>query len=211
MSMQNLFLPSQNHTTNGAQRADWALRVGIALVFSLVALGLRFAPLPENFACFGALSIFCGFVLNGAWRWSIPLLSLFAADCIGHFNGLPGMGFYNVATMALNYAGFAFMISIGMGASYWLAQRDQQWIPWVGIVATSFVGSITFFLVSNFGAWLDPVMGYDSSVAGLLQSYWMGLPFFRTTILSDMFFSTGFYTAYQLVKNLAIESRWALK
>lgn len=176
------------------------IRLATALVFSLVALLFRFAPLPENFACFGALSLFCGLMLKGPMRWALPMMTLFAADCLGHFLGTPQMGFYNVQSMTLNYLGMAAMVLVGTGVGA-LANLESrnQWQPWAMVAGGCLTGSMLFFLISNFGAWLDPLMGYETSLGGLIQCYTMGLPFFRPTLTSDMLFGVGFYATYRLV------------
>lgn len=161
--------------------------------FGLVSLALRFAPLPENFATFGALAFFCGLFLTGPARWFVPALVLFAADCLGHFLNVPGMGFYHPTSMVLNYIAFAAVASIGAGCSTWWNRTSTPVVASIaslpfGVIAGSFV----FFLISNFGAWLDPQMGYESSLAGLGRCYWMGLPFWRSTLASDLCFGLGF-------------------
>ena len=95
---------------------QYGLAIGLAL--SVLVLALRFAPLPENFSGFGALAIFCGLFGKGFQRWLIPLLTLFAADCIGHFGHIRGMGFYAPQTMLLNYLGFAVMTGIEIGRAH---------------------------------------------------------------------------------------------
>jgi hypothetical protein len=206
--MQNPNLSSWLRAQVNPMNSDVALKVGVASAFACIALVLRFAPLPENFGCFGALCVFCGFVLTGASRWLVPLVSFFLADCVGHFLSTTGMGFYHVPSMVLNYVGFAAMILIGLGASRLFANEKQQWLPWAGVVGTSIVASIAFFLISNFGAWLDPLLGYEQTLSGLMRSYVMGLPFFQTTLVSDVVFGVGFYASYQFIKNAVAVSRW---
>lgn len=198
--MQNSYLPNANNSSSSWIHSENAFKLGVALAFSAVALVLRFAPLPENFACFGALSIFAGFVLRGPARWAIPLVSFFVADCLGQLLSEPGMGFYHLPSMILNYAGFAAMILVGSLASKFHKNVDQDWMPWATVIGTSLVGSISFFLISNLGAWLDPIMGYDRTISGLIRCYWMGLPFFTTTWMSDLSFGVGFYGVYRLVR-----------
>jgi hypothetical protein len=165
----------------------------LALVFAVLSLLLRFAPLPENFATFGALSMFCGLCLQGANRWLVPLAVLFAADCIGHFLNIPGMGFYFMPAMILNYVGFAAFSLTGAAVSHIWQRRgfsvraSLSTLP-AGIVA----GSALFFAISNFGAWLDPQMQYAATWDGLQQCYWMGLPFWRSSLASDVLFGMGF-------------------
>lgn len=194
--MQTTSSASQNQQISNQSQTG---RIGAALLFSLVALMLRFAPLPENFACFGALSLFCGIMLTPPLRWALPMLTLFAGDCLGHFLGTPGMGFYHVPSMILNYVGIASIVLVGSYVGRFTKSERNAWQQFAWVGAGSLAGSICFFLVSNFGAWLDPLMGYEKTASGLFQCYVAGIPFFRPTLMSDMFFGVGFFAVYQAV------------
>lgn len=159
----------------------------------LVSLLLRFAPLPENFSTLGALAFFCGLFLTGPARWLLPGAVLFAADCLGQFLHVPGMGFYHLPSMLLNYIAIAGMASVGAGYSAWCRRSSRPAFASISLLPVGLVsGSLVFFLISNFGAWLDPRMGYESTFAGLAQCYGMGLPFWRSTLSSDLCFGLVF-------------------
>ena len=184
-----------------------SLTPGLRLVLLVLLLGLtlalRFAPLPENFSAFGALAIFCGMFARGGLRWWFPLAALFAADCIGQLARVPGMGFYHPESMLLNYAGLAVMTLVGAV----LGSASSRGVFGSGravfgtflplavarTAAIALIASACFFLLSNFGAWLDPLMQYEKSPAGLLQCYIAGLPFWRATLVSDVLFAVGFW------------------
>lgn len=204
----SLTIPSlvpTSETVRVVRPFGWYFAVG----FALVSLLLRFATLPENFATFGALAFFCGLFLTGAMRWAFPLMVLFVADCIGHFGNFPGMGFYYLPAMAFNYVAFAAFAGAGTATSYlWdrysLTSRSTLTTLPLGIVS----GSLLFFVVSNFGAWLDPRMGYDKTLSGLQQCYFMGLPFWRATLASDLVFGFGFVAvAWAVSSRLATRTK----
>ena len=56
--------------------------------------------------------------------------------------------------------------------------------------------SLLFFFITNFGVWATGTM-YAKNVYGLLQSYVMGLPFLRNTMLGDLFYTFAFFYGYQ--------------
>lgn len=177
--------------------------------FAVLSLLLRFAPLPENFATFGALALFCGLFLTGPARWLVPAAVLFAADCIGHFLQVPGMGFYHLPSMVLNYLAFALLATLGCGLStWWNRTATPAATSLIALPLAAITGSVVFFLISNLGAWLDPRMGYEASLSGLGQCYWMGLPFWRSTLASDLCFGVGFpATAWAISRFLATTPR----
>jgi hypothetical protein len=192
--MQTLLSRDNQHSDDFSRnRSSQGHRTIIALLLVALTLALRFAPLPENFSAFGALAIFCGLYTYGAVRWWLPLLALFIADCIGHFSGIPGMGFYHLPSMALNYLGFASMTLVSFSMSKWalLASRSAP-KAFASTAGVALVASFCFFLISNFGAWLDPQMQYQKTLSGLVNCYVAGLPFWRSTLSSDVLFTLGF-------------------
>lgn len=61
------------------------------------------------------------------------------------------------------------------------------------IAGVTFLASLLFFLTTNFGSWLGQSLPYDRGPAGLLESYWMALPFWRGTLVSDLVFSGALF------------------
>ncbi len=57
------------------------------------------------------------------------------------------------------------------------------------------LASFLFFLISNFGVWL---YWYDHNLKGLLNCYLLALPFYKNTLLSDVFFGSLFLGLKQL-------------
>lgn len=159
-------------------------------LLGLLTLALRFAPLPENFSAFGALAIFCGVFASNANRWWIPVAVLFLADCIGHFAHIPGMGFYHPLAMTLNYIGLASMTLVANAFRSKITQSKTT--LFAGLPLATLTGSFAFFLISNLGAWLDPRMQYAKSLNGLRDCYLAAIPFWRSTLTSDLVFTLAF-------------------
>jgi hypothetical protein len=119
--------------------------------------------------------------------------TLLATDCIGHFSNSPGQGFYYWPSMLLNYLGFAAFVAVGaLFKSITTRFRFREVSEIAATPMGAIVGSTAYFIISNFGAWLDPQLGYERSLSGLARCYWMGVPFWRPTLVSDMVFAVGF-------------------
>jgi hypothetical protein len=199
-----------SHDLRRSDGSSVAHQTSIAVLLMLLTLALRFAPLPENFSAFGALAIFCGLYTSGAFRWWFPIAALFVADCIGHFAAIPGMGFYRFESMLLNYGGFVAMILVASMFRGWVAQSRSSLPTALGATALSaMVASFCFFLISNFGAWLDPLMQYERSFSGLINCYAAGLPFWRSTLSSDLVFTIGFSLFATLMSPVVGRFSWA--
>ena len=73
-----------------------------------------------------------------------------------------------------------------------------------------FFGSLIFFLISNFGVWASGVLSpitnlpYEKNLNGLINCYFLAIPFFTKTLISTIFFS---YIAY--LTNFSLKKRFA--
>ncbi len=173
--------------------------VVLAFLFGLAAMAVRFSSVPTNFALIGGLSLFCGCYLRGWKAWGIPLGFMAFSDIVGHFSHVSDMGFYHPATMAGVYLGFATMILVGHALRLAESKEDQQ-IGALWVIGGASLGSMAFFLLSNFGSWLDPQSGYALSFSGLVECYVAGLPFHKWTIASDLFSAALFFGTYQVFR-----------
>ena len=66
------------------------------------------------------------------------------------------------------------------------------------VVLASLSGSTIFYLISNFGVWAFSPM-YAKTLTGLVQCYSLALPFYGTSLMGDLIYSTILFGAYQLV------------
>ena len=165
----------------------------------LIAAFLRLVPHSPNFAPIGAMALFGGAYLPK--RYSI--LMVFATMIISDYlllyfnpfspNWINFSKFYPPSaaihsTMPFIYGAFALNILIG-----WLIAKNKSIFT---VTAGSLAASIQFFLVTNFAVW---AMGaYSRGIDVLMQSYIMGLPFFKYTAVGDLFYTAIFFGAYEL-------------
>ncbi|MBI4101555.1 MAG: hypothetical protein HY443_01145, partial [Candidatus Nealsonbacteria bacterium] len=142
-------------------------------------------PHAPNFTPIGALALFGGAYFSKRTALALPILAMLASDFL--------IGFYEVKIMLSVYA--SFMLSSALG--FWL-RKNQKWPRILGL---SFLSAVLFFLVTNFAVWAFSPW-YSKTFSGLLQSYLMGLPFFKATLLGNMFFASCFFGAYKLINLL---------
>lgn len=163
----------------------------IAILFLVFAVALRFVPHPVNFAPIGALGLFAGCYLRGRSLWLVPVGAMVISDWIGQVLHLPGFGFYNSISLAFVYGAFAVGSLIGIGL------RDR--VGPISVMSAAFANATLFFIVSNFGVWLSELNGYAMSLSGLLECYYMAIPFFGNSVASDVFYSSLFFGLYQAI------------
>ena len=80
-------------------------------------------------------------------------------------------------------------------AILWLGTNLRGKAGPVRVVGAALASSVSFFLISNFAVWAAWPQMYPKSFAGLMTSYAAGLPFFRGTAESDLFFSIAMFGA----------------
>jgi hypothetical protein len=91
-------------------------------------------------------------------------------------------------------SGFPWLASGGMT----LKNRSN----WFRIPLGATCGAVIFFVVSNFGVWLQSGM-YPHTLAGLADCYTLALPFFRNTLTGDLVYSGLLFGAYAFATRLA--------
>src|SRR3989339_767058 len=158
----------------------------------LITLGLvsRLLPHPANFAPISAIAIFGGLYLPKRWAIVLPVLAVFVSDIF--------IGFYTWQIMISVYGSFAIVGLIGL-----LVRKNKKAAT---VIGGTILGSILFFLITKCAVWAFGSM-YTLSFAGLMQCYAMAIPFFKNTLLGDLFYTgvlVGSFEALTFVHRRAI-------
>lgn len=158
------------------------------LIPAIILIGAlsRLIPHPMNFTPIGALALFGGtFIKDKRMAFIIPMAAMLLSDILLEIT--TGHGFHD--QMIWVYGSMVLVTMIG----FWVRGRAQSQTILVG----SLLGSILFFLLTNFGVWALGYYGY--SISGLGQTYIMAIPFFKGTILGDLFYNTIFFGSYAMI------------
>lgn len=142
-----------------------------ALLLIVLGLSSRILPHPANFAPIAAIALFAGIYLPKKIAIIVPLIAMALSDFI--------IGTYQWQIMLTVYMAFIVTGLIG------LAIRNNK--KFHTILGGTLLASIIFFLTTNWAVWAFGTM-YPHSLSGLLQSYVMALPFFRNSLLGDLFY-----------------------
>lgn len=141
------------------------LAIGLTVAGALA----RLMPHPPNFAPVGGMSLFAGARLRGWQAYLLPVVLMLVTD--------PLKGGYSKESVFV-YA--SFLINVWIGRRF-LRNSESPWRIGGAAVACS----IQFFLITNFAAWLGNG-SYAQTFAGLMDSYWLALPFFGRTLAGDL-------------------------
>ena len=153
------------------------------LVAMIVAAAMsRLLPHPPNFSPVEAIALFGGaYFASRAWAVLVPLAAMLISDVVlAALNG----GSYSFANY---FASTSFWLVYGcIAVSTVLGFGLRGKVGGAKVLGYSLLGSVLFFLATNFGAWLGSTM-YPQNGAGLVAAYAAGIPFFQWTVLGTLF------------------------
>lgn len=159
----------------------------IAVLILLAALS-RLLPHPLNFTPIGAIALFAGtYISNKRMAFILPVTILLISDLLIELTG--GVGFY--PDMIFVYGSFMLITAMG----FVLRKSEQKQT----ILVASLLSSVLFYLITNFGAWAMYEM-YPKNAEGLVASYVAGIPFFRGTVMGDLFYNFLLFGSYAIIR-----------
>lgn len=171
-----------------------ALVAQIRLMPLLEALGtaafrvLPYALRPPNLTPMGGFALYGGARLPLWQAVFLPMSTMVVSDLL--LKQIFGYPMFNPYVYA------SFLIYAGMGR---LLLKDRK--SWSRIIGVTVLGSVQFFLITNFGAWYQaigtPWERFPATFTGLLQNYVSALPFFTYTLEGDLLFSCGFIALHE--------------
>jgi hypothetical protein len=170
------------------------LAPGFTYVASVIILAAvaRLIPHWPNFTPVAAIALFGGTYLGKKYlAFLVPLAALFLSDVILGFHGM----------MPAVYISFILIVSIG----FMLRKNINPGT----VITASLSGSVLFFLITNFAAWIaSPI--YTQNFQGLIQCYVAGLAFFNNgsqgisfflnEITGSLFYNGILFGSYYLVR-----------
>ncbi len=160
------------------------------LILGVIVLGVltRLIPHPPNFTPILSFALLSSVYSKNNLGILIPISIMVISD---FYLGTHG-------AMVWVYSALFIIYLIG----YFFIKN----ISFKNILVGSVVGSLMFFIVTNFGVWL---IGYPKSLAGLMQCYIAAIPFYKNTLLSSIFYSTIIHSCYIVItsKILITESK----
>lgn len=161
-------------------------KLAIPVTFILIGVVARIIPHLPNFAPIGAMALFGGVNLTKKQALTLPLLAMIFSDFVIGFDSLP-----------MRFAVYGcFLVSVFIG--FWIKNHKN----YKNIVMASLASSFIFFIVTNVAVWFFGSM-YAKTPTGLIECFTLAIPFFRNTILGDLFYIGVFFGGYELaLKNL---------
>ncbi|MBL7922802.1 MAG: hypothetical protein JNL88_01250 [Bacteroidia bacterium] len=161
-------------------------------IIAFIVLGAlsRLIPHPLNFTPVAAMALFGGtYLLNKRMAFLVPVSVMFLSDTVLEL--VNGSGFH--PEMIWVYGSMLLITGLG----FFLRGREQRQT----IMVASLSGSLLFFFITNFGTWTTGLYGYTAQ--GLGQCYIAAIPFFKGTVMGDLFYNLVFFGGFALVNRFA--------
>lgn len=170
-------------------------RTGLLIGLLLLAAFSRLVPHPLNFAPIGAMALFGAAYFRSRWAaYLLPVIALWLSDV--YINNVIYPEYYEgsrffTTDMAWTYGCMLLTVLLGQ----WLLNRVTA-----GKVAlAAFAASVLFFLVTNLACWPGNPL-YTQDVSGLMTCYAAGVPFFKGTLLGNLFYSAVLFGTFELAQ-----------
>ena len=153
------------------------------VTFVMILVFSRLIPHPPNFTPIISVAIMCGIIFETLLISLIVLIgSMLISDVLIGLHS--GMIHIYICLIFISYLFFKF----------------SKKINYKNLFFFSFLGSIIFFLYSNFIVWLNSGL-YSQDLKGILECYILAIPFFSNTLISTIFYSYLTFIAINYIKN----------
>ena len=158
-----------------------------AMVLIFILAFSRIIPHPPNFTPILGMAVFAGATFDRKiYSFLIPLMAMVLSDLF--------LGFHS--SIIIIYLAIFLNVIIGI----YLFN-----ISYFKIIVSLTLGSLVFFLITNFYVWFFSGM-YPFSLEGLLTCYTMALPFFQNTIISTLLYGLGAFFIFDLSNKYLVSS-----
>jgi hypothetical protein len=169
------------------------------LVAAAATLAVLLPLVPEpyrlfNFAAFGALGLFAAARIGLVPALILGLGAKLVSDWLNYLIAHPGDADY----LPIWHVVLSFAVYPLFGL---LAKSTRNPASLLGI---AFLASVAFFVVTNFGSWLDQSLPYGYTLMGLLNAFEMGLPFYRGTLIGDVLIAGGLFALHALIQRATV-------
>jgi len=166
------------------------LQILLTICLVVVAVGWRLInnsyQIAPNLELVTAVSVLAAVTMGWRAALIVPITTMVISDLI--------IG--NTSIFVFTWGSFAV---IGLGATLLRKLKNKPKLQILSSVGFAAVSSFLFFAVTNFGVWVQG--WYPATLSGLVNSYIMAIPFYRTMLIGNLIIVPSVITILQLVKS----------
>lgn len=153
-----------------------------AVSWRIINHSYAFAP---NLELVTAVSVLAAVTMGWRATLIVPLATMIVSDLI--------IG--NSSIFMFTWGSFAL---IGIGATVLRKLNSKPKMQILSSAGFAVASSFAFFIITNFGVWLQG--WYPATFSGLMDSYIMAVPFYRTMLVGNLIIVPAAVSAFQLVR-----------
>ena len=194
---------------SGGFRLTLVYVIALGVLVALMRVAPRYLDLGSgvwNLMPVGALALFAGSRLRGWSAWLVPLAVMLVADLLLIYPlskmDPPSSSFSLIETPAI-YLSFVLYVALGR-----LIRQNELSPPVIG--GAALLGSVQFFVLTNFATWVRAInspplppelmeFNYTPDLAGLGKCFLMAVPFYKSTLASDLVCSALIFGGHALL------------
>ena len=174
----------------------------VLLSFVLIVLGIlgrTVFQIGENIEFVTSASLLAASFLGLRWAVIVPLVIMAVSDfIIGN-------------TLIFLFTWSAYLLT-GLLGFFFLTKKSGIINHVLKATGTGVISSIIFYLWTNFGVWaLDSFAMYSDDLSGLIDSYIMGIPFFKANLYGNLVFVPLSFFLFHLIFSKAVRNFWLKK
>jgi hypothetical protein len=169
----------------------------LSAIVVLAAL-TRLTPHPPNVTPIAAIALFGGaYFRDRKIAFLLPLAAMFLGDLA------LGFGVYGIAAMKSQPVVYLCMLlTVAIGRSI----QARRSVP--KIAFATLASSLMFYLVTNFAVWTFDSL-YPKTWDGLIACYTAAIPFFRNSLIGDIFFAAVLFGGFAVLERFWVSLREA--
>lgn len=176
----------------------------LILLFCLIVVAAlsRLLPHPENMTPITAMTLFAAAYLpTRRLSFGLPLAAMLVGDVILYATRDAA---YQGVMIPMTVCVYLAIVVIG-ALGRWL-QTNKSLARVTGLAT---LGSVLFFVLTNFGVWAVFTEVYPRTLTGLFDCYIAGLPFFRNALIGDLGYTALLFGGFALLERTVPQVRVA--
>lgn len=171
------------------------------IILMLIGALARLIPHIPNFTPTESIAIFgAAYLGRKYWTVIVPLIILYLTDLI--INNTVARSFFTAHEGIVWYDSYMIYNALAIIAIVLLSSQLLKKITVINVLLSVVSASVIFFLITNYGSWASEKSIYPSDFSGLMMSYTAGLPFFRSSLVGNLVFTTILFGSYEIIKSL---------
>ena len=172
------------------------------ILLALVAALARLIPHIPNFTPVESLTLFStAYILRKRWAFVLSVTLLYISDFI--INNTVARSFFPDHEGMVWFSQYMIFTVVAMAMIVLVSSKFLRKINVGNVILSVLIVSVIYFIVTNFGSWVGEKSIYTRDLNGLMTSFAAGLPFFRSSLISNLLFSAILFGGFEMYQYFA--------